>query len=96
MIPEKLTDDLVAVMSLVREKGAAVCAGTCEHRKIGELHCLTAGQMLKISASGFKRRLRKLVEMGFMDRNRVQRTDGAQVVKYTLNEAGEKALADRS
>jgi predicted transcriptional regulator len=92
MNEEELTDDLVAVMRLVKEKESTVCAGTCEHRLPGELHCLTAAQILKISTSGYKRRLRKLVEMGLMDRNRVQREDGANVAKYTLNEAGEKAL----
>jgi predicted ArsR family transcriptional regulator len=93
MLEEQLNEDLIAVMRLVREKGAAVCAGTCEHRLPGELHCLTAAQILKISAAGFKRRLRKLVTMGFLDRNRVERPDGANVAQYTLNEAGEEELA---
>jgi predicted ArsR family transcriptional regulator len=96
MLVEKMTDDLMAVMRMVKEWGAAICAGTCEHRKPGELHCLRAGTLLKISATGFKRRLRKLVEMGFMERNRVKRDDGATVVKYTLTEAGEKELSERS
>jgi predicted ArsR family transcriptional regulator len=93
MLQATLTDQLVSVMKLVKEKGSTVCAGTCEHRKPGELHCLTAAQILKCSTSGYKRRLRELVQMGYMDRRRVQREDGAQLAKYTLSDLGEQELA---
>ncbi len=95
MLKESLTVQMVAVMQLIKEKGSTVCAGTCEHRKPGELHCLTAAQILKCSTSGYKRRLRELVQMGYLDRKRVQREDGAQLARYTLTEAGESELAKR-
>jgi predicted ArsR family transcriptional regulator len=95
MLQKTLTDQMVAVMKLVKEKGSTVCAGTCEHRKPGELHCLTAAQILKCSASGYKRRLRELVQMGFLERKRVQREDGAQLARYTLTAEGESKLVER-
>jgi predicted ArsR family transcriptional regulator len=93
MLKETLTDQMVAVMRLIRDKGETVCAGTCEHRKLGELHCLTAAQILKCSTTGYKRRLRELVQMGYMERKRVQRADGAQLARYRLSAAGETELA---
>jgi predicted ArsR family transcriptional regulator len=95
MLKETLTDQMVAVMRLIKEEGSTVCAGTCEHRKPGELHCLTAAQILKCSTTGYKRRLRELVQMGYLDRNRVQREDGAQLARYTLTAAGENELEER-
>lgn len=95
MLKETLTDQMVAVMQLIKEKGSTVCAGTCEHRKPGELHCLTASQILKCSTSGYKRRLRELVQIGYLERKRVQREDGAQLARYTLTEEGESELAKR-
>ena len=96
MLKQTLTHQMVAVMQLIKEKGSTVCAGTCEHRKPGELHCLTAAQILKCSTSGYKRRLRELVEMGYLERKRVQREDGAQLARYTLTAAGERELANWS
>jgi predicted ArsR family transcriptional regulator len=95
MLKETLTDQMVAVMQLIKKHGDTVCAGTCEHRKIGELHCLTAAQILKCSTTGYKRRLRELVQMGYLDRNRVQREDGAQLARYTLTAAGKGELTRR-
>ena len=83
MLEEVQIDQLVVVMKLIKEKGATVCAGTCEHRKPGELRCLTAAQILKCSTSGYKRRLRELVQMEYLDRRRAQRADGAQLAKYS-------------
>ena len=96
MLKETLTVQMVAVMKLIKEKGSTVCAGTCEHRKPGELHCLTAAQILKCSTSGYKRRLRELVQMGYLDRKRVQREDGAQLACYTLTKEGKSELVKRS
>jgi predicted ArsR family transcriptional regulator len=96
MLKETLTEQMVAVMRLIKKEGSTVCAGTCEHRKPGELHCLTAAQILKCSTTGYKRRLRELVQMGYLERNRVQRDDGAQLAKYTLSDAGEQELAKRA
>jgi predicted ArsR family transcriptional regulator len=95
MLKQTLTDQMVTVMELIKEKGSTVCAGTCEHRKPGELHCLTAAQILKCSTTGYKRRLRELVQMGYLERRRVQREDGAQLAKYTLSALGEQVIGKR-
>jgi DNA-binding PadR family transcriptional regulator len=34
--------------------------------------------------------------MGYLDRKRVQREDGAQLAQYTLTEAGESELVKRA
>lgn len=92
MLVEKLTDDLVAVMHLLNERGPSVCTGACENRLPGELHCLNACQMLNISATGFKTRLQELVLRGLLDRQRVTRYDGKVMAQYSLSEEGLKAI----
>jgi predicted ArsR family transcriptional regulator len=92
MSAENLTDDLLAVLHLLNEKGPTVCTGACELRLPGELHCLNAGQMLNISAQGFKNRLKKLVLMGLLDRHRVVREDGKAMGQYTVSKEGLKAI----
>jgi hypothetical protein len=93
---DKLTDDLVALLHLVRQRGASVCTGACELRRPGELHCFNASQMLHISAQGFKNRLLHLVRMGMMDLSRVERHDGKVMGQYTVSEEGLKALSGGS
>lgn len=93
MLEEELTDDLVAVMRLVQESGSSVCTGACERRLPGELHCLNAGQLLNISAAGFKTRLQKLVLMGLLELRRVTRHDGKVMGQYTLSEEGSRAIS---
>ena len=92
MLVQGLTDDLLAVMHLVKERGSSVCTGACELRLPGELHCLNAGQMLNMSAQGFKTRLHELVLMGLLDRQRVTRGDGKVMGQYTVSEKGLKAI----
>jgi predicted ArsR family transcriptional regulator len=76
----------------VDEFGSSVCVGTCEHRKPGELHCLNISQTLKISTTGVKNRLRRLVAMGYLNRDRVVRDDGKVMGEYTLSDDGLKLL----
>lgn len=90
---EDLTNDLAAVLLLVKERGTTVCTGACETRLPGELHCLNASQMLHISAQGYKNRLLQLVRMGMLDLQRVKRHDGKVMGQYTVSEAGLKALS---
>ncbi len=33
MAPEDLSDDLVAILGIIREKGGTDCSGTCHHRQ---------------------------------------------------------------
>lgn len=92
MIPYTLSRDRLAILALIREAGCSICTGTCEHRKIGELHCHSIGQRIKISSAGVKRRLREMVQMGLLDRNRVERFDGKVMAKYTVSEKGLELL----
>ena len=90
---ENLTDDLVALLQLVKQWGASVCTGACEHRHPGELHCFNASQMLHISAQGFKNRLLHLVRMGLLELKRVKRHDGKVMGRYTVSKEGLEALS---
>jgi len=92
MIPYTLTRDRLAILAVIREAGCSICTGTCEHRKPGELHCHTIGQRIKISSAGVKRRLRELVQMGLLKRNRVERNDGKVMAQYKVSEKGLELL----
>ncbi len=93
MTQPELKGDLTALLKLIRETGSTVCVGTCEHRKPGELHCHGIAGILKISSSGAKTRLRKLVELGLLDKKRAEREDGKVLVRYTVNRDGLEYLA---
>jgi hypothetical protein len=96
MAQEQLTDDMVALMELIRKEGSTVCTGTCEQRKPNELHCQRISFELKMSASGAKRRLRELTEVGYLNKERVEREDGKVMGKWTLNGKGLKYLTDHA
>ncbi len=93
MAQKKLPGDLLALLKIVNEAGASICVGTCEHRKPGELHCQTIGRIMKISSTGAKRRLRELVQLGFLNWERAEREDGKVIAKYTVSSDGLKALS---
>jgi hypothetical protein len=93
MLPEDLSDDLLAIMRVIREKGGTDCSGSCHHRKPGEFHCHTVGQDLNISSSGVKERILALVRMGLLDRNRLEREGTYPLVRFTVSAKGEKLLA---
>ena len=92
MAQEKLSEDLLALLKIVNDAGTSVCVGTCEHRKPGELHCHNISRMMKISSSGVKRRLRELVQLGFLNRERAEREDGKVMARYTVSSDGLKVL----
>ena len=92
MVPYTLSRDRMAILEIIRDAGCSICTGTCEHRKIGELHCHNISQRLKISSAGVKRRLREMVNMGLLNRDRVEREDGKVMAKYTLSEKGSELL----
>jgi predicted ArsR family transcriptional regulator len=94
MTHTKISKDLLSLLALIDEYGSSVCAGTCEHRKPGELHCHNISQLLKISTTGAKNRLRTLVTMGYLNRDRVTREDGKVMGQYTLSEDGLKLLKE--
>jgi predicted ArsR family transcriptional regulator len=88
MSTPELPGDRLEIIRLIDAAGSSICVGTCEHRKPGELHCHNIGQTLKISSAGVKRRLRELVQMGYLDRRRVEREDGKVIALYTVSERG--------
>ena len=92
MAQKKLSEDLLALLKIVNDAGTSVCVGTCEHRKPGELHCHNISRMMKISSNGVKRRLRELVQLGFLNRERAEREDGKVMARYTVSPDGLKAL----
>lgn len=92
MTRQRLRDDLVRLLKLIHDEGSTVCVGTCEHRKPGELHCHGISNALKISSSGAKSRLRELVELGLLNKERRERDDGKVMVEYTVNREGSKYL----
>ena len=92
MIFHTLSSDRLAILAMIREIGASVCTGTCEHRKPGELHCHNISRRIKISSAGVKRRLRELVQMGLLNRDRVERHDGKVMAKYTISDKGAELL----
>jgi DNA-binding HxlR family transcriptional regulator len=92
MISYTLSRDRLAILALIREAGCSICTGTCEHRKPGELHCHTIGQRIKISSAGVKRRLREMVQMGLLQRDRVERHDGKVMAQYRVSEKGLELL----
>ena len=94
MIPYVLSSDRLAILAAIKEAGCSICTGTCEHRKIGELHCHNIGQRIKISSAGVKRRLREMVQMGLLYRDRVERYDGKVMAQYTVSEKGLELLDD--
>jgi DNA-binding MarR family transcriptional regulator len=94
--PEGLSQDLLAILSIVKERGGTDCSGSCHHRRPGEFHCHTVGQMLNISSSGMKERILRLVQMGLMERQRVEKKGEFPLTKFLVTEQGEKVLAAAS
>ena len=88
MILHTLSRDRLAILALIKENGCCLCAGTCEHRKPGELHCHHISRRVRISSAGAKRRLRELTQMGLLDRERVVRHDGKVMARYTVSQKG--------
>ena len=92
---QQIDDDLITMLKVIKEKGGTDCTGTCHHRKPGEFHCHVFGKMLNISSQGIKNRLLKLVRMGLVERNRVERPGAGLLVRFTVTQAAEELLAER-
>lgn len=89
---QTLSRDRLAILALIKEVGCSICVGTCEHRKPGELHCHNISRQVKISSAGVKRRLREMVQAGWLNRDRVDREDGKVMAKYTVSDKGLELL----
>jgi DNA-binding HxlR family transcriptional regulator len=94
MISYTLSSDRLAILAIIKEAGCSICTGTCEHRKIGELHCHHISQRIRISSNGVKNRLREMVQMGLLERNRVERFDGKVMARYTVSSKGLELLEE--
>ncbi len=92
MLSDNLDEDLVAILRVIRDRGATACSGSCHHRKPGEFHCHSISQELRISSSGVKERILKLVRMGLLVRHRVSRQGTYPVTEFTVSEEGGRAL----
>jgi DNA-binding MarR family transcriptional regulator len=93
MSTERLSDDLIAVLRILKEKGGTDCTGTCHHRKPGEFHCHTLGNMINVSSQGVKNRLLSLMRMGLVERVRIQREDDTMLVRFLVTPQGDEILA---
>jgi hypothetical protein len=90
---ESIEDDLVTILKVLKERGGTDCTGTCHHRKPGEFHCHTFGNMLNISSQGVKNRLLRLMRMGLVERSRITREDSTLLVRFTITDLAERVLA---
>jgi hypothetical protein len=91
-----MSPDLLAILRIIKEHGGTDCSGSCHHRRPGEFHCHTVGQMLKISSSGIKARILYLVQLGLMERQRVEKGREFPLTRFVVTELGEKVLAAAS
>jgi hypothetical protein len=101
--PEELSDDLIRLLQIIKEKGGTDCSGTCHHRKPGEFHCHVLGPILKVSSQGVKNRILKLLRMGLLDRSKVEHVQAYPLTRFIISREGahvlslyEKRAADRS
>lgn len=94
---ERLTGDLLTILKVIAEKGGTDCSGTCHHRKPGEFHCHTFGNMLNISSTGIKNRILKLLRMGLLERHRIEREGGSwPVTRFMVSREGMDVLAEKN
>jgi hypothetical protein len=90
---QPISDDLMTILHVLKEKGGTDCTGTCHHRKPGEFHCHVFGRMLNLSSQGIKNRILKLLRMGLVERNRIKRSEAAPLIRFTITEIAEALLA---
>jgi DNA-binding HxlR family transcriptional regulator len=89
---EPISEDLITILKVLKEKGGTDCTGTCHHRKPGEFHCHVFGVMLNISSQGVKNRLLKLMRMGLVERHRLERPSATPMVRFTITDLAETLL----
>jgi hypothetical protein len=94
MPSHKLAQDRLEILSMIRDRGGTDCTGTCHHRKPGEFHCHTIGQILNLSSQGVKNRILELLRIGLLQRTRLNREDSTLLVRFTITPEGERILDD--
>lgn len=90
---QKIGDDLVAMLKVLKEEGGTDCTGTCHHRHPGEFHCHVFGRMLNLSSQGIKNRLLHLMRIGLVERHRIERASSTPMVRFTVTKQAEELLA---
>lgn len=90
---QPISDDLIMILKVLKEKNGTDCTGTCHHRKPGEFHCHVLGKMVNLSSQGVKNRLLKLMRMGLVERNRIERESATPLVRFTITPRAEAILA---
>ncbi|MFH0730960.1 MAG: hypothetical protein V2B19_32030 [Pseudomonadota bacterium] len=93
MPTSQISEDLIGMLRILKQEGGTDCTGTCHHRKAGEFHCHTLGNVLNISSQGVKNRLLKLLHMGLVQRNRIERADSTMLVRFTITPLAEEVLS---
>lgn len=93
MPTSQISEDLIGMLRILKQEGGTDCTGTCHHRKAGEFHCHTLGNVLNISSQGVKNRLLKLLHMGLVQRNRIERADSTMLVRFTITTLAEEVLS---
>lgn len=89
----ELSADLLAMLRIIRNHQGTDCTGSCHHRRPGEFHCHTLARELKVSSSGVKQRILKLLQLGLLERRCVERPGEAPLVRFQLSPLGEQVLA---
>lgn len=89
----QLSQDLLAILRIIKERGGTDCSGSCHHRKPGEFHCHLVGQMLKISSSKVKAQILQLVDLGLLERTRVEKVGEAPLLRFIVTSLGDEFLA---
>jgi hypothetical protein len=92
MPARKIGTNSLAILSIIRDRGGTDCTGTCHHRKPGEFHCHTFGNMLNLSSQGVKNRILEMLREGLLERKRLHRDGSTLLVRFTITPDGEKAL----
>jgi DNA-binding MarR family transcriptional regulator len=96
MPAEKIGENSLAILSIIRDRGGTDCTGTCHHRKPGEFHCHTFGNMLNLSSQGVKNRILEMLREGLLERIRLDRDGSTPLVRFTITPEGEKVLENFS
>jgi predicted ArsR family transcriptional regulator len=89
---EELSEDYLAILKVMKERGGTDCTGNCRIRRPGEFHCIEIAEMLGMSASGVRKRIADLLRMGMLELNRLDKGVVAGVTKHTVSPAGQEAL----
>ena len=92
MPTEKISEDLLTILSVIRDEGGTDCTGTCHHRKPGEFHCHTLGRQLNISSQGTKNRILTLLRLGLLKRTWIEREGSTLLARFMITREGQKTL----